>query len=238
MVRDLLKRVARKVIGRKPTSPPAPSAPPAARWTPMPASSAPEEEEEDQGHSHSHGHSHGHSHDHDASEEDGPSIEVEGEQLKGWLGEDLVLVDIREPRELESGHAQGAILIPMNQVPHRLAEIPKGKRVVVYCAAGGRSFGVTGYLRENGYPDAWSLAGGFSAYVGEGGKWLRPPSKVKYPVASRVRVTRDGLGAGTVQEIVEVDGAPVYTVAVVDEGGKAVRVSGLAESELERPKPV
>ena len=106
--------------------------------------------------------------------EEPPSFEVESDTLKGWLTGDLVLVDIREPREVAHGYAKGAILIPMNQVPSRLAEIPKDKRVIVYCAAGARSFGVTGYLREQGYADSWSLIGGLGAYASAGGEVVRP----------------------------------------------------------------
>jgi rhodanese-related sulfurtransferase len=48
----------------------------------------------------------------------------------------------------------------MNQVPGRLAEIPKDKKVVVVCATGARSGAVTNYLHQRGYPKAVNYVGG------------------------------------------------------------------------------
>ena len=79
-------------------------------------------------------------------------LEIEAPQIKALLAEGALLLDVREPGELRGGHAEGALLVPMQQVPGRLAEIPKDRPVIVYCAAGGRSFGVAGFLREQGVP--------------------------------------------------------------------------------------
>lgn len=68
-----------------------------------------------------------------------------------------VLLDIREPGELTSGVAEGAILLPMDLVPHHVDELPP--KVTVYCAAGARSFGVAHWLRDQGI-EAYSLSGG------------------------------------------------------------------------------
>jgi rhodanese-related sulfurtransferase len=242
MIRSTLKKIVRKALGR-PEKKPAAAAPATARWTPPAPSSRPDEEEEDHGHSHSHGHSHGHSHDHEDEE---PQLEVDDQGLREWMGKDkIVLLDVREPNELLAGHAEGALLIPMNQVPQRLAEIPKGQKLVVYCAAGGRSYGVAGFLRERGYDEAWSLAGGFGAYVQAGGKWVRPPAKAKFPITSRVKITRDPLTidgivvppsskAGTVQEIRETEAGMRYAVGLVDEGGRPFVVHDIGEDELSR----
>ena len=74
-----------------------------------------------------------------------------------------LLLDIREPGELASGVAVGALLIPMDLVPHALDRLPKDRPITVYCAAGARSWGVAHWLREQGFPLAVSLSGGIHA---------------------------------------------------------------------------
>jgi rhodanese-related sulfurtransferase len=74
-----------------------------------------------------------------------------------------LLLDIREPGEMASGVAAGAILLPMDLVPHHLDRLPRDRDITVYCAAGARSWGVAHWLREQGFGRAWSLAGGVGA---------------------------------------------------------------------------
>jgi rhodanese-related sulfurtransferase len=104
--------------------------------------------------------------------EEEPDIEIERDQMAAWLTDEspVHLVDIREGHEVQHGYAVDAQLIPMNDIPQRLDDLPdKDARVVIYCAVGGRSYGVTGYLRDQGWTDVWSLVGGFGAYLAAGG---------------------------------------------------------------------
>lgn len=239
MIRSFLKKVVQRALG-EPSAPKRPATT-ATAWKPPPPSQA-AEAGHDHGHSHEHGHDHGHGED-----DEGPNLEVEGPELRTWLGrDDLVLIDVREPSELAGGFADGAILIPTNHVPQRLAEIPKNKKIVVYCAAGGRSFGVAAFLRDEGFPDAWSLAGGFGALVAEGGAWGRPPGKSKFAPTSRVRITRDPLVVdglpvpatirdGFVRAIREGEAGITYDVVLKDEAGLAFVIRDLPEAELARP---
>ena len=80
------------------------------------------------------------------------------------------VLDVREPHEYVEGHVPGATLMPMGEVPHRLAELPRDLPVFVVCASGNRSSTVTAYLRSAGI-DAVSLAGGTSGW-GESGRPL------------------------------------------------------------------
>ncbi len=91
----------------------------------------------------------------------GPGIDTNGLQalLRDAPGT-VFLLDVRTPREYAGGRLPGSVLIPMNQVPGRLAEIPKDKKVVVVCASGARSGAVTRYLQQNGYPGALNYVGG------------------------------------------------------------------------------
>ena len=105
------------------------------------------------------------------------NVEIDTEQLKGWLTteESFTLVDIREPHELRSGHAKSALLLRMNDIPNRIDELPsKDTRLVIYCAAGSRSFGVAHWLREQGWTDSWSLESGFYGVTEAGMDVIRP----------------------------------------------------------------
>jgi len=96
-------------------------------------------------------------------------MELTPAQVKARMnsGETLALLDCREPMEWEFGHIAGALHIPMRQTPGRLAELPSDVPIVVYCHHGIRSLSVATYLRENGFDDAWSLAGGIDAWSTE-----------------------------------------------------------------------
>ena len=108
-----------------------------------------------------------------SEEEEALDLEVDGPELKRWVddGRDVHFLDIREPGEVRNGVVVGCQWIPMNSVPDRLEELPRDKTLIVYCAAGARSFGVTHWLREQGFEDTWSLVGGLGAWLAEGGEW-------------------------------------------------------------------
>ena len=106
-------------------------------------------------------------------------IECRREDLVTWReeGRELVLLDIRELHELRGGIVEGAWVCPMNMVPDHVDQLPKDTTLVVYCAAGVRSWGVTHWLREQGFEDSWSLVGGAGAAVNAGFGWDRPPDE-------------------------------------------------------------
>ena len=115
-------------------------------------------------------------------EETEPEIELEidTEGLKAWIAAEEVftLVDIREAHELRLGYAETALLLRMNDIPNRLDELPtKDTRLVIYCAAGSRSFSVAHWLREQGWEDSWSLESGFYGVTEAGFKIARPDDK-------------------------------------------------------------
>jgi adenylyltransferase/sulfurtransferase len=77
---------------------------------------------------------------------------------------DAVLVDVREPWENEQMRIPGSMLIPLGEIPDRLAEIPEDRDVYVHCRAGGRSSRAVEYLREHGRPRATNVVGGIDAW--------------------------------------------------------------------------
>ncbi len=63
-----------------------------------------------------------------------------------------VLIDVRTPEEFREGHVEGAINIPVAELPSRMCEVgDPARHVVVYCKSGGRSARAAGMLRQAGY---------------------------------------------------------------------------------------
>jgi rhodanese-related sulfurtransferase len=74
------------------------------------------------------------------------------------------VLDVRNPPELVAeGRIEGAVNIPMNELPSRIAELPEGREVVAVCARGMRSFNAAGWLRQIGR-NARSLQGGMDQW--------------------------------------------------------------------------
>ncbi len=77
------------------------------------------------------------------------------------LTEDQLLLDVRNPGELESvGYLEGAINIPVDQLRRRMHELPKDKEIVIYCQVGLRGNVAYRQLVNNGYK-ARNLIGGY-----------------------------------------------------------------------------
>ncbi len=97
------------------------------------------------------------------------AIELMAELRSG--GAPLVL-DCRENYERRQGYIPGSVHIVMREIPHRLDEIDRSADIVVACAHGNRSYGVAGYLIENGFR-ARSLKGGTVGWQSQGGAIAR-----------------------------------------------------------------
>jgi phage shock protein E len=77
---------------------------------------------------------------------------------------DVVMLDVRTPEEYAQGHIPGITLIPLDQLPNRLSEVPKDKTVVVTCHSGNRSRQAAELLRQKGYTDIHNMLGGITAW--------------------------------------------------------------------------
>jgi adenylyltransferase/sulfurtransferase len=75
-------------------------------------------------------------------------------------GDSLKLIDVREPREWEIGRIEGAELIPLGSLPHRLGELSPGDEIIVYCRSGARSDRAMHFMREQGFKSVTNLQGG------------------------------------------------------------------------------
>ena len=76
-----------------------------------------------------------------------------------------VLVDIREPLEHATGVAPGARLLPMQQLPGRLAELPRDRPVLLICNTQNRSRATHDALRERGWTNLRYVQGGMSEWA-------------------------------------------------------------------------
>ncbi|MBB3065531.1 rhodanese-like domain-containing protein [Limibacillus halophilus] len=94
-------------------------------------------------------------------------LEMEVEELRRRLASDdsLVVLDVREPWELEIVRLSGTLDIPMNHLIERIKEVPQDRPVAVLCRSGGRSMKVTQYLRQQGFSNVINVAGGILAWA-------------------------------------------------------------------------
>jgi len=92
------------------------------------------------------------------------ALELERERARR---PDLVLVDVREPREAEIAHIAGARLIPLRELPGRLAELSGHGDIVTLCHHGPRSLKAREILKRAGFANVRSLTGGIDAWARE-----------------------------------------------------------------------
>ena len=86
-----------------------------------------------------------------------PTVEIEG--VPDPLPEGLVVLDVREDDEWSAGHIDGAVHIPLMELPQRLDELPTDDQLLVVCHVGARSAQAVQYLLAQGR-DAVNLDGG------------------------------------------------------------------------------
>lgn len=82
-------------------------------------------------------------------------------------GDKLVLVDVREPHELEISRLPGARLIPFGELASRLVEMEKDAEIVLFCRTGSRSARALDVLVADGFTRARHLRGGLNAWARE-----------------------------------------------------------------------
>ena len=95
-----------------------------------------------------------------------PQLTVKELKARRDAGEDIFLLDVREPYEVQIAQIGGKV-IPQNDVPQRLAEIPRDREIVVHCRSGARSQRIAEFLKQSGYQNVVNLAGGILAWSDE-----------------------------------------------------------------------
>jgi adenylyltransferase/sulfurtransferase len=92
-----------------------------------------------------------------------PQMSVRELKQRLDAGEDVFILDVREPYEYKIASIGGK-LIPQNEVPQRLAEIDRNREIVVLCRSGGRSQSIAEFLAQSGCANVKNLAGGILAW--------------------------------------------------------------------------
>ena len=92
--------------------------------------------------------------------------EMQVEELKRRLdaGDDLFVLDVREPHEYQICNLNG-YLIPLGDLPKRVHELDSGREIVAHCRSGVRSGKAVDFLRQAGFKKVHNLAGGILAWA-------------------------------------------------------------------------
>jgi len=101
-------------------------------------------------------------------EEPAPTVsvpEITPKELKARLdrGDDLFILDVREPHEYQICQL-GGYLIPLGDLPRRVSELDSSREIVAHCRSGKRSADAVAFLREAGFRKIWNLRGGILAW--------------------------------------------------------------------------
>ena len=81
-----------------------------------------------------------------------------------------VVLDVRSPEDFAAGHIRNALNIPLKDLPQRLGELEKSrsKNIILVCQAGMNSARASAQLDKAGFKETYSLAGGLTAWQGQG----------------------------------------------------------------------
>jgi rhodanese-related sulfurtransferase len=92
-------------------------------------------------------------------------------ELKAWLADSSrpkpLLLDVREAWEYGLCHIEGALHMPLQSVPARMAELNPAQEIVVICHHGVRSLHAARFLEHNGFTGVINLSGGVDGWAKE-----------------------------------------------------------------------
>ena len=98
----------------------------------------------------------------------GAGVEITPQELRRQRGKpNLVLIDVREPREAEIARIEGSQLIPLRDLPRAIPHLPPQAEIVTFCHHGPRSLKARELLTGAGFANVRSLAGGIDAWSRE-----------------------------------------------------------------------
>ena len=92
--------------------------------------------------------------------------EIQPEELKRRIdaGDDIFVLDVREPHEYQICNLHGH-LIPLGDLPKRMNELDSSREIVAHCRSGVRSGKAVDFLRQAGFRKVKNLAGGILAWA-------------------------------------------------------------------------
>jgi adenylyltransferase/sulfurtransferase len=95
-----------------------------------------------------------------------PEITVQDLKAKLDNGENINVLDVREPHEYEVANI-GVRLIPLGELPQRLAELDQAENFAIHCKTGGRSARAVKLLQDAGFQNVYNVKGGITAWSEE-----------------------------------------------------------------------
>lgn len=132
------------------------------------------------------------------------------------LPEDALLLDVREPAELAQGTLKGAVNIPLHQLRARAFELPKDRKIVIYCQVGLRGYVAERILKQLGF-DAANLSGGYLTW-----KQFQPEHWV--PSDDEIALSTTGSEGGPRPEAEDGEPSVVVDVRPLQCPGPVVRI--------------
>ena len=97
--------------------------------------------------------------------------QLQATELQEWLAdttrEQPLVLDVREPWEHEVCNIAGSRLLPMQDIPARVKELPTDTDIVVLCHHGMRSLQVAQFLKQSGLERVSNLSGGIAAWAAQ-----------------------------------------------------------------------
>ena len=94
-----------------------------------------------------------------------PSVEITPAQAYAKYQEGAFFLDVRSQEEWKQVHIRNSTLIPLDELPNRLTELPGDKDIVVVCLSGHRSQNGTAILQKAGFKRVSCLGGGLQAWM-------------------------------------------------------------------------
>jgi adenylyltransferase/sulfurtransferase len=97
------------------------------------------------------------------------NIEITPREVKSMLdrGEKFLFVDVREKWEFDTSWIEGAVLLPMREIPANLAKFEQADQIILFCHHGIRSLDAAAWLRSQDVAGAKSMAGGIDRWSAE-----------------------------------------------------------------------
>lgn len=96
-----------------------------------------------------------------------PEIEPREAWERSERGE-AVIVDVRQPEELDQVSVESAVHIPLGDLPTALSQLPRDSEILVLCRSGNRSAYATEYLLQAGFPKVRNIVGGIIDWANAG----------------------------------------------------------------------
>ena len=81
---------------------------------------------------------------------------------------EVFIMDVRTKQEYDEGHIRDSTLIPVQDIDKRFNELPRDKKILVYCRSGHRSVQASEILVNNGFKEIYNMKGGITDWMNSG----------------------------------------------------------------------